>query len=78
MGIDLRRAHAGVPQDLLDDSEVGAALEHVGGAAVAERVGMDGAGGQPRGVGVALDHPLDRAAAEPPSLGVQPQRAATG
>ena len=48
--VELRRGDVGVPQELLDDAQVGAALEHVGGEAMAQRVRVkpldphDGAG----------------------------------
>jgi hypothetical protein len=42
--VDLRRAEARVPEELLHGAEVGAAVEEVGGGRVAERVGA----GRPR------------------------------
>ncbi len=38
MGIDLRRGQRGVTQDLLDATQVGAALEQMGGHGVPESV----------------------------------------
>ena len=43
MSVDLRRTYIGVPEELLDGSEVGAALEQVGGVGVPQSVGMEGA-----------------------------------
>ena len=41
MGVPLRRGEGRVAEHLLDDAEVGAAVEEVGGAGVAESVGME-------------------------------------
>ncbi|PXX64029.1 hypothetical protein DFR70_105211 [Nocardia tenerifensis] len=35
MGVELSRGHAGVPQEFLDDAEIGAALQEMGGRGVA-------------------------------------------
>jgi len=42
MGVDLGGAEAFVAEKLLNDPEVGAAIEEVGGEGVAEGVGMGG------------------------------------
>ena len=42
MSVDLRGLQAGVPEQLLDNPQVGATVEQVGGEAVAQGVGMGG------------------------------------
>jgi hypothetical protein len=42
VSVNLGRLQAGVPQQLLDHSEIGAAVEQVGGKAVTEGVRMGG------------------------------------
>jgi hypothetical protein len=44
VGVDLRRGHVGVTEQLLDHPEVGATLEEVGGEGVPERVRVGGDG----------------------------------
>ena len=41
VGVDLGGGDIGVAEHFLDDAEVGAVVEEVGGEAVAELVGMD-------------------------------------
>ncbi len=41
VGVDLGGGDVGMAEHFLDDSEVGAVVEEVGGEAVAELVGMD-------------------------------------
>ena len=41
VGVDLGGGDVGMAEHILDDSEVGAVVEEVGGEAVAELVGMD-------------------------------------
>ena len=41
VGVDLGGGDVGVAEHFLDDAEVGAVIEEVGGEAVAELVGMD-------------------------------------
>ncbi len=43
VGVDLGGGDVGVSEEFLDDAEVGAAGEEVGGEGVAEGVGVDGA-----------------------------------
>ncbi len=43
VGVDLGGGDVGVAEEFLDDAEVGAAGEEVGGEGVAEGVGVDGA-----------------------------------
>ena len=43
VGVDLRRRQVGVAEQLLHRSEVGSALEQVGGVRMTECVGMEGA-----------------------------------
>jgi hypothetical protein len=50
VGVDLGRADAGVAEEFLDDAEVGAAGEQMGGEGVAEEMGID-AGIKPGGLG---------------------------
>ena len=38
MGVDLRRSKAGMPEELLDDPQVCAPVEEVGGIGVSKRV----------------------------------------
>jgi hypothetical protein len=39
--VDLRRGHGGVTEQLLDDADVGATVEQMGGEGVAQCVGGD-------------------------------------
>lgn len=41
VGVDLGRRDVGVAEDLLDDAQVGAAGQHVGGEGVAQRVRVE-------------------------------------
>ena len=40
MSVDLRRLEAGMAQQFLDDAQVGAPIEEMGGEGVPQRVGM--------------------------------------
>ena len=48
VGVELGRRQIGVAEHLLDAAEVGAALEQVGGERVAQQVGVDPLGLEPR------------------------------
>ena len=63
VGVDLRRANPGVPQQFLDDPEVRAVFEQMGGKAVTEhmRRHVSGDAGQPDAM---LDPLPERATAE--------------
>jgi len=62
VGVDLCGGDVCVSQEVLDDAEVGAAGEQVGGECVAQEVGVDVL--EPRGVGVLADDLPDRDAFE--------------
>ena len=58
VGVDLGGGDVGVAEHFLDDAEVGAVVEEVGGEAVAELVGMDFLGEASSG-GAFVDDLLD-------------------
>ena len=59
VGVFLGRGQAGVPEELLDGAQVGAAAEEVRGEGMAERVGADLLRATASPVDVLPDHPLD-------------------
>jgi hypothetical protein len=75
VGVDLRGRDVGVAEQGLDGAQVGAALEQVGGEAVAELVRRDGAGdaGRDRVLAEFLEEALTRQ--RPPRLVEEDQRA---
>src|SRR6478672_12019938 len=84
VGVDLRRREALVPEELLDDAEIGAAFEKMGGERMAQRVRRDAErcpavvqeqGGRRRG-GVRRTGREDRPAAEEVRLERRPRRPA--
>lgn len=72
MGIDLSAGKAGMPEELLHHSEIGAAIEHMGGKCVAKHVRMDPIA-QASLRRIRLQEILDPAFGDPPAVSVQKQ-----
>ena len=73
LGVELGGGDRGVPQQLLDHPDVGAAGQHVGGAGVAQHVGADPVG-EPGAHGVAPQDAVGPLPAEPAAPGVEEHR----
>ena len=77
VGVELRRPEARVPEELLDDAEIGPAVEQMRRGGVPERVRPAWAG---RGVDreQALDEPVQRPGPDPPAAGAEEERGRIG